>query len=230
MIESEKDICIHDDTGKKACFLENLNLCVHDSYLECLQDNGHKLKPKRKPKPKEPLAMMEPQDKRIDSFNALDMATEQIKGLIRQGSEGSLELAKLLTQTHKTFFNNGQKRNKPFKDYIEQEVQYHYSYAINLVKAYSNTLLVENWVGLGTFKLFQLIRVKNLTLETVTAVFPMTARETKTYLFPPKPKQSIMNDGVDKLIENLETFDTAPLNTDQKKRLRIAVKDMLRDL
>jgi hypothetical protein len=215
--------CLHDPSSKKLCVLGNLLLCSHDSYHECLEAHGNG---KRQAKIIEAQPPQPESD--TDVTFSIEVATLQLRFLISNDTRESLSLAKLLVQTYDTFFR---KKKREFKMYLERTVYYDYAYAMRLIKAYNNPLLIEFWNELGTHKTLLCNRIKDLTPDTIIEIIPMTTREARTFLFPPSVKQPKKTKGnLDELIESLQVFDLVPLNHDDRLRLRTVLRTMLEEV
>lgn len=293
--------CINDPSNKKACILDDPNLCQFDFYSACLeahpekskkppaappldtlrntyksnhkkpfyddepldpvisphtpppappaQDDG-KAPPANPPPPAPPRPEAERPATIITSYDAndeiietvgksnvtfielssLDLATSLLKREIACENGSQINLAHILSNIYQQFFNNGKKRNKEWKVYIEKTIDYHYQNATKLIRAHRNPLLLEYWQQLGTGKLFMLLRKKEFNIETIQEIIPLSYREAKTFLFPSLTISKQKASKLDTLVNSLKSIKIVELDKQEKTKLKKVLQETLKEL
>jgi len=163
-------------------------------------------------------------------LSSLDLATSLLKREIACENGSQMNLAHILSNIYQQFFNNGKKRNKEWKVYIEKTIDYHYQNATKLIRAHRNPLLLEYWQQLGTGKLFMLLRKKEFNIETIQEIIPLSYREAKTFLFPSLTISKQKDHKLFTLINSLKAIKPADLDKQGKTKLKLVLQETLKQL
>jgi hypothetical protein len=163
-------------------------------------------------------------------LSSLDLATSLLKREIACENGSQMNLAHILSNIYQQFFNNGKKRNKEWKVYIEKTIDYHYQNATKLIRAHRNPLLLEYWQQLGTGKLFMLLRKKEFNIETIQEIIPLSYREAKTFLFPSLTISKQKDHKLFTLINSLKAIQNVELDKQEKTKLMKVLQETLKTL
>jgi hypothetical protein len=162
------------------------------------------------------------------NVSTIELATACLKNLIKYETQNSKSLAYALLQVKEKFFSEKGKK-KGWKFYIEKEINFTYSQAQNLMKGYTNPIILEFWDDLGIGKISLLNRYKQpITSELINQIVPLSHREAKVFLFPSSTKSKPST--VDKLITDLKGLNPSELAPQTRTKLKKVLQETLKTL